>query len=328
VIFNKNILRIDPALEVERIVQSLRQKVRKTLRRHGGVVGISGGVDSAVVLALSVRAFGPEKVVAVMMPDRDSSPESEQLARDLARQFGVEPLLENITEALRGFGCYRRRDQAIRRIFPDFDADAGYKVKIGLPQDLLEESTLNLFTLTVITPGGEQRSATLPPQEFLQIVAASNLKQRTRMAMLYYHAELHNLAVIGTANRNEHDQGFFVKYGDDGVDIKALGHLYKTQVYQLAEFLAIPKAIRARPPTTDTYSAPCTEQEFFFRLPFELMDSLCYAQEHNIPRSEVAQALGLTEVQVQRAYDDLSRKSRATNYLRMPPLAISDDVTA
>ncbi len=321
--FTRHILTIDPATETDRIVQSLRQKVQKLLRRHGGVVGISGGVDSAVVFALCVRAFGAGRVVPVIMPDKDSDPLSERLARELAQQSGVEPVLENVTPALEGFGCYRRRDEAIRRVFPEYEPAGGYRAKIVLPQNLLEANTLNTFSVTIVTPDGEERNAPLPAREFLQIVAASNFKQRTRMATLYYHAELRNYAVIGTANKNEHDQGFFVKYGDAGVDIKAIGHLYKTQVYQLAAYLDIPKAIQERTPTSDTYSASCTQEEFFFRLPFHLMDLLWYAQEHNIPAAEVAQVMELDEIQVQRAYEDFFRKSRTTDYLRMHPLEIN-----
>jgi NAD+ synthase len=321
--FTRSILSIDPATETERIVRSLRHQIQNVLRRQGGVVGISGGVDSAVVLALSVRAFGPERVIPVIMPDKDSDPLSETLARELAERFEVRPIVENVTSALEGFGCYRRRDDAIRRVFPQYDPAQGYKAKIVLPQNLLEENTLNTFSVTIVTPTGEKLHAPLPAREFLQIVAASNFKQRTRMAILYYYAELRNYGVIGTANKNEHDQGFFVKYGDAGVDIRALGHLYKTQVYQLAEYLDVPKAIRERPPTSDTYSAACTQQEFFFRLPFALMDLLWYAQEHEIPAAEVAQVMELPEVQIQRAYEDFSRKSRTTKYLRMHPLEIN-----
>jgi len=286
-------------------------------------VGISGGVDSSVVLALCVRAFGPQKVVALMLPEKDSESESEQMARRLAAHFGVTPTLEVITPVLDGFDCYRRRDEAIRRVFPEYDASKGYKAKIVLPQNLLDEDTLNVFSLVVITPGGKEMSKQLPVREFLQIVAASNLKQRTRMSMLYYHAEVNNYAVIGTANKNEHDQGFFVKYGDGGVDIKAIGHLYKTQVYQLSEYLGVPEEIRRRTPTSDTYGAPCNQQEFFFRLPFETMDLLWFAQEHKVPLAEVAQVMGLTEIQVSRAFDDFSRKLRATDYLRMAPVNVT-----
>ena len=319
--FNKQVIDIDPAAETARIVEALRRNVR-SLRRYGAVVGISGGLDSSVVLALCVRAFGLQKVAAVMMPEKDSEPESEQMARRLAARFGLTPTLEVITPVLDGFACYRRRDEAIRRVFPDYDASKGYKAKIVLPQNVLDEDMLNVFSLVVITPGGEELSKQLPVREFLQIVAASNLKQRTRMSMLYYHAEVNNYAVIGTANKNEHDQGFFVKYGDGGVDIKAIGHLFKTQVYQLAEYLGVPEEIRRRTPTTDTYGAPCNQQEFFFRLPFETMDLLWFAQEHNVPLAEVAQVMGLTEIQVRRAFDDFTRKLRGTEYLRLAPLDI------
>ncbi len=321
--FTRNVLVIDPAAESERIVQALRDKVQRVLRRQGATVGISGGVDSAVVFSLCVRAFGPARVVPVIMPDKDSHPLSERLARQLAQQLGIEPVLEDVTPALEGFGCYRRRDEAIRRLFPEYEPARGYKAKIVLPQNMLQDNTLNAFSVTIVAPDGRESNAPLPAREFLQIVAASNLKQRSRMATLYYHAELRNYAVIGTANKNEHDQGFFVKYGDAGVDIKAIGHLYKTQVYQLAEYLDVPKAIRDRPPTSDTYSAACTQQEFFFRLPFDLMDLLWFAQENNVPAAEVAQVMEMPEVQVQRAYQDFSRKSRTTNYLRLHPLEIN-----
>ena len=318
--FDKSMLEIDAAAESQRIVEMLRNNVRQVLRRHGGVVGISGGIDSSVVLALSVRAFGQDRVAAIMMPEKDSDPETERLSRLVAQHFGVEPVLENITPVLEGFRCYPRRDEAIRRIFPEFNASVGYKVKIGLPPNLLEEDTLNVFYLTIVTPEGAERTQRLPIREYYQIVAASNFKQRTRMAMLYYHAELRNFAVIGTANKNEHDQGFFVKYGDGGVDVKPITHLYKTQVYQLARYLDVPEEIQSRPPTTDTYSAPSTQQEFFFRLPFETMDLLWYAQEHEVPLATVAKVMGLSEQQVQRAFTDFTRKERATDYLRTLPL--------
>ena len=322
--FSKHMLEIDPELETERIVSELRQNVRQVMRRYGGVVGVSGGVDSAVVLALCVRAFGPGRVAAIIIPEKDSEPESEVLARMVATHYGVEPVLEDITAALEGFGCYARRDEAICSVFPEYDANKGYKAKIVLPQNLLDEDTLNVFNLTIITPDGEEKTNRLPIREYLQIVAASNFKQRTRMAMLYYHAELRNYAVIGTSNKNEHDQGFFVKYGDGGVDIQTIGHLFKTQVYQLAKYLDVPQKIQKRAPTTDTYSAQCTQQEFFYRLPFKTMDLLWYAQEQNIPVPEISKEMGLTPAQVQRAFTDFTRKQRTTEYMRLAPIQIDD----
>jgi NAD+ synthase len=320
--FDADLLKIDVEAETDRIVEALRFHVRKVFRRYGGTVGISGGIDSSVVLALCVRAFGPDHVLAIMMPEKESDPDSENLARQLAEKYQVEPILENITPILEGFKCYPRRDEAIRRIFPEYDPKSGYTSKIGLPKDLYEETAYNIFYLTIVTPDGDEKTMRLPPPEYLQIVAASNFKQRTRMSLLYYHAELHNFAVIGTGNKNEHDQGFFVKYGDGGADIKPIAHLFKTQVYQLAEYLEVPEEIRCRTPTTDTYSARSTQQEFFFRLPFELMDLLWYAQENNYPVSEVAAATDLSEIQVQRAFDDFVRKQRTTEYLRLAPVEL------
>lgn len=318
--FHSRILDIDPAAEANFIIEALRHNIRNTMRRYGAVVGISGGVDSSVVLALCVAAFGPERVIAVMMPEKDSDPVSERLARQAASRHGVTPILENITPALEGFGCYQRRDEAIRRVAPEFNATNGYTVKIALPTNLLDEEILNVFSVTVVAPTGKETTRLLPRRELLEIVAASNFKQRTRMSILYYHAERNNHAVVGTTNKTEYDQGFFVKHGDEGVDVQPLIHLYKTQVYQLAQYLCVPEEIRERPPTTDTYSARSTQQEFFFRLPFETMDLLWFAHEKDIPIQEVTQAMGLTEVKVHRAHRDFARKHRTTNYLRMAPL--------
>jgi NAD+ synthase len=315
----KSVLRIDAAAETDRIVQWLKENMRG-LHRSGAVLGISGGIDSSVCLALSVRAFGAERVVPLLLPDKDSDPASEDLARDLAAHYGVTPILESVTPALDGFGCYARRDEAIARVFPEYDAAAGYKAKIVLPSGLLDGGTLNVFSLTIITPGGEEKSCRLGPAEFAQIVAASNFKQRSRTNMLYYHAELRNYAVVGTPNKNERDQGFFVKYGDGGYDLAPIAHLYKTQVYQLASHLDVPEAIQTRTPTTDTYSAPSTQEEFFFRLPYETMDLLWYAQENDIPLEETALALEMTSDQVRNAFADFTRKGRTTHYLRAAPL--------
>ena len=320
--FHKDVLKIDPVAVTEELVTSLRRDMRQALRRSGAVVGISGGVDSSVVLALCVRAFGSKRVVGVMMPEKDSSYDSIVLARKVAGQFGVETVVEDMTGALIGFGCYERRDEAIRRVFPEYDPSC--KAKITLPQNVLDSDALNVFYLTIITPEGEERSKRLNLRDYLQIVAASNFKQRSRMAMLYYHAEQRNYAVVGTPNKNEHEQGFFVKWGDGGYDVAPIRHLFKTQVYQLAEYLDVPSEIRQATPTTDTYSAHSSQEEFFFRLPFEVMDLLWYAQEQNVPASEVAQVMGLTEEQVQRAFSDLKRKRRTTEYLRMMPLGYGD----
>lgn len=314
--FGRHSLELDVEQETERLVEGLRQGVHQTLHRQGVVLGISGGVDSSVVLALCVRAFGPERVVALMLPEGESSPESERLARKLADQYGLQSLIkEDLSGALAGFDCYQRRNEAIKRLFPDFGD--GWGAKITLPGNLLEQNTLNIYSLTVTSPAGESFTKRLPPSEYYQIVAASNFKQRSRMAMLYYHAELRNYAVVGTPNKNEHLLGFFVKHGDGGTDISPIMHLFKTQVYQLAKYLDVPEEIQSRTPTSDTYPGGSTQEEFFFRLPFDILDTIWYGYDQGIPNEEIAQGLNLTVEQVERVVNDIIRKQRTTTYLRM-----------
>src|SRR5689334_14143077 len=318
--FSAHCLDLNVEAATEQIVASLRQSVHAKLRGQVVASGISGGINASTVQTLCGRSLGPAGVTGVLLPERDSSTESATLAHKLASQFGIDTVTEDITDALEGLGCYRRLAEAMSHVFPDYGP--GWKAKITLPGSLLEKETLNIFSLSVTNPQGQTFTRRLPLGEYYQIVAASNFKQRTRMAMLYYHAERRNYAVIGTANKNEHDQGFFVKYGDGGVDTLAIAHLYKTQVYQFAEYLGVPREICQRPPTTDTYSAPGSQQEFFFRLPFETMDLLWFAQENGVPIGEVARVMGLTERQVQRAFNDFAQKHRTTRYLRMAPLGI------
>lgn len=314
--FGRHLLDLDVEQETNRLVENLRQGVHHTLRRQGAVLGVSGGIDSSVVLALCVRAFGPERVVALMLPEGESSPDSEALARSLADHYGVKCLIkEDISGALDGFGCYERRNAAIQRLFPDFGPDWG--AKIALPGNLLEQETLNIFHLTVTNPAGETFKKRLPPGEYYQIVAASNLKQRSRMMMLYYHAELRNYAVIGTPNKNEHLLGFFVKHGDGGTDISPISHLFKTQVYQLARHLNVPEEIQHRTPTSDTYPGGSTQEEFFFRLSFDILDAIWMGWERGFSNEEMAEGLDLSAEQVGRVVADIVRKQRTTAYLRM-----------
>ena len=300
------------------VVERLRKDVTHKLTRRGGVVGISGGIDSSVTLALTVRALGADNVVGVMLPEKDSSPESLRLAYKLAERFGVKTIVEDITNALEGFGCYKRRDEAIARVIPDFNAKTD-KAKIVINQNI-GKNIPSIFSVTTISTDGRKQNKLLPVAEYLQIVAATNFKQRCRMSMLYYHAERLHYAVIGTPNKAEVDQGFFVKYGDGGADIMPIGNLYKTQVYQLAEFLGIPSEIIERTPTTDTYTAEQTQEEFFYQLPFEIMDVIWHAWENNYSSTELAKDLNKHEDEIKNIYHSFERKRKTTEYLRMSPI--------
>ncbi|MCB0806740.1 MAG: NAD(+) synthase [Bacteroidales bacterium] len=318
--FSKDILHIENIDElVKKLCDRLVEDVFRKYKRRGAVIGISGGIDSSVTLALAVKAFGANRLFGVMMPEKDSSPDSKDLAQVLADKFGVEAVVENIRPALEGLRCYERRDEAIQRVFPDFNPKTD-KSKIGVNQTGLDQNLPPVFHLTVIDAGGNSRSKILPVNEYLQIVAASNFKQRTRMEMVYYHAEQKHYVVLGTANKHEIDQGFFVKFGDGGADLYPLAGLYKTQVYQLAEYLGVPQEIIDRTPTTDTYSAEQTQEEFFYQLPFDVMDLMWYGMENGYTPKEVADVMGKTENEVKSIFKNFERKIKTTDYLRANPV--------
>jgi len=315
--FSKDMLVLDARAEVDRIVDTLRKQVLGTLRRRGVVVGLSGGIDSSVVATLCTRAFGKDKVLGLFMPERDSSGDSLRLGRRVAAQLGIENILEDIGPAVEAVGAYRRQIEAIRTVVPDYGD--GWKCKLVI-EPVLESNGLNITRLTVQNPEGKVDTVRLSPAAYLQIVAATNYKQRLRKMTEYYHADRLKYAVAGTPNRLEYDQGFFVKQGDGTADVMPIVHLYKTQVYQLAEYLGVDEEIRQRAPTTDTFSMAQSQEEFYFALPYHLMDLCLYGLNQGIANDEVAAVAGLTEPQLQKVFKDIDAKRRAAHYLHARPL--------
>jgi NAD+ synthase len=312
-------LHLEVVAECQRIEDALREQVLQRLRRRGVVVGISGGVDSAVVAALCARALGRERVLGLLMPERDSSPDALRLGRAAAETAGVQAVVEDVGPALDGLGCYTRQVDALRTVFPEYGD--GWRCKLTLPS-LLESERLNVFQLTVQPPDGDARSSRMSAAAYLALVAATNMKQRVRKLVEYSHADRLTYAVAGTPNRLEYALGFFVKNGDGAADVKPIAHLYKSQVYQLAAYLGVPEEIRTRPPTTDTWSLAQTQEEFFFALPWNLLDLCLWGLESGAEASAVAAAAQLTADQVKRVYKDIEAKRRATRYLHAPPLLV------
>jgi NAD+ synthase len=311
-------LAIDPEKAANRIEDAIRRHVAE-LKRRGIVVGLSGGIDSSVVTCLCARALGAERVQVLFMPERASSPESLALGRMLTAQLGTPAVVEDIEATLEAAGCYARQTEAIKAVFPGYGD--GWRHKIALPS-ILDGDRLNFSELIVESPTGDRHSARMPLAPYLQMVAATNFKQRVRKMFEYYHADRLNYAVAGTPNRLEYDQGFFVKLGDGAADLKPIAHLYKSQVYALAEYIGVPDEIRRRPPTTDTFSLPQTQEEFYFALPYAKMDLCLYGHNHNVPAAEVAAATDLTAEQVERVFRDIDQKRRTTRYLHARPLLV------
>lgn len=317
--FSLEVLELDAPKVTGQIEATIRELVFRRLRRKGAVVAISGGIDSSVTAAMCARALGRERVFGLFLPEKDSSDDSLRLGKLLADSLGIESRIENIGPILEAAGCYRRRDEAIRAVLPEYGE--GYKCKIALP-DSLESAGYPVYSVVAQPPKGPEIRARLTPQALLAVVAATNFKQRTRKMMEYHYADLFQYAVAGTPNRLEYDQGFFVKLGDGAADLKPIAHLYKSQVYQLAAFLQIPEEILRRPPTTDTYSLEQSQEEFYFSLPYEKMDLCLYAKNHSVPAEEVASAMGLPADKVERIFRMIDAKRAATTYLHMGPLLI------
>jgi NAD+ synthase len=314
------VLAMDNDEVVEAICARLKEILSKDVMRRGFVVAMSGGIDSSVSAALCVRAVGPERVYGLLLPERDSSSDSAVRGRRLAEHLGLQYELFDIAPTLEAIGCYRWRDDAIRRVFPAYGD--GWKNKIAITGGL--EGRLNHFQLVVQAPNGETKRERLGLREYLQIVAATNFKQRIRKTVEYFHADRLNYAVVGTPNRLEYDQGFFVKNGDGSADVKPIAHLYKTQVYALARHLRLPAEICAAVPTTDTYSLAQGQDEFYFALPYAQMDLALYALNHGYEPGELAAAIGITPAQAENVYRDIEAKRKSTRYMHLRPVLVED----
>ncbi|PIE69570.1 MAG: NAD(+) synthase [Deltaproteobacteria bacterium] len=319
--FTKDILNIDAEKESKKICREIRSLLSRQLKRRGLVVALSGGIDSSVSVGLAAKAIGPDKVVALLMPERHSSADTLDLSKSVADTFGVKWFHEDISQALQAVGFYRRYDDAVRKAIPEYGD--GWKSKIVIPNVMVSKG-FNLFSIVAQRPDGTRVQKRLPLAAYLEIVAATNFKQRTRKMFEYYYADRFNYAVVGTPNRLEYDQGFFVKLGDGAADVKPIAHLYKTQVYQMAAHLGVPEDIRKRPPTTDTYSMPQGQDEFYFSLSYDKMDLCLYGKNAGYLPADIADTLELTADQVQRVYDDIDTKRSTTRYLHLAPRLIED----
>lgn len=317
--FHKDILKVDCEREVNHICERIRLLLGMELKRRGLVIGVSGGIDSSVTLALAVRAVGKEKVLVLQMPEKHSADETLWLSGLVADRFGVQKIHEDITGMLEAVGFYHRYAETVRTVIPAYTEN--WKSKIVLP-NILESKGYSIFSIVAQSPEGGVIKGRLDLKAYLGIVAATNFKQRIRKMLEYYHADRLNYAVAGTPNRLEYDQGFFVKLGDGAADVKPIAHLYKSQVYQIAEYLGVPEEIRKRPPTTDTYSLSQSQDEFYFQLPYDKLDLCLYAKNNGIDVATVAPVVGLTPDQVQRAFADIDTKRKATRYLHLKPQLI------
>jgi NAD+ synthase len=309
---------LDYEAEADGICARLREITLTSLRRRGLVVAMSGGIDSSVCAALAVRALGKEKVFGLLLPERDSSSSSSKLGRMLAEHLGVQYTLHNISSTLAAIGCYSALDEVLRRVLPEFGA--GWKFKLAISESMA--GRIGITRIVAEDPSGNRHEQRLSAPDYLQIVAATNFKQRVRKTLEYFHADRLNYAVVGTPNRLEYDQGFFVKNGDGSADVKPIAHLYKTQVYAMARHLGLPDPITSTTPTTDTFSLAQGQDEFYFGLPYPQMDLALWHFNEGLSAAELARELGCDEATAARKYESIRAKRRTTAYLHAAPMLV------
>lgn len=318
-ITGSDIFAMDYEVEAARIGDFLVKSVRG-LNRRGLVLGVSGGIDSAACAALAVKALGPKRVFGLLMPERDMVDDAHDRAERLCQQLGISYAVEDIGPSLEAVGCYKRRDEAIARVVPNYAPGWRHKIVISPAT----ESMIAHFNIVVENPGGEQSSTRMPVEAYLQVVAATNFKQRLRKNLEYYHADRLNYAVLGTPNKLEYDLGFFVRGGDGLADVKPIAHLYKTQVYAMSRHLSVAEEICRQLPSTNTYSLPQTQEEFYYALPYEKADIALHAIVNGIPASEVAAALQLSTAQTEQVFRDFNGKRRAAERGLADALVLSE----
>ncbi len=312
-------LALDAPAEIERIAGWLRAQVGDTLRRRGAVVAVSGGIDSAVCAGLAVRALGASRVLGLLLPERESSPESLARGRAVCETLGMDHQVHDISAALEALGAYAARDAAVRQVVPAFGD--GWRCRLRIDGGL--QRGINVFQLDLASPQGEHSSWRLPHAAYLGIVAATNFKQRVRKVVEYHHADRLNRAVVGTPNRLEHALGFFVRQGDGSADCKPIAHLYKSQVYALGHALGLPEAVLQAAPTTDTYTLGQGQDDFYFAMPLQQVDLAMWAQDRGHDAAAVAGLLGCSAERAQRILADLSAKRRMARTLHAPGLTMA-----
>jgi NAD+ synthase len=308
--------------QIRAIITDHFRKTLKALHRDGFVVGLSGGIDSTVTAHLAVEAMGPKKVLGVIMPERESSPESKSLAMDLVRKLGIEHQEVDLTSQLQALGAYEKRDRVVRRYLESY-TPGRHRVGIALRQDLTGSRMPPLHYLTVQDENGvmllEER---IRLRDYTELVAATNFKQRSRAMQLYYFADHYNYAVLGTTNRDELLLGFFVKLGDGAADVEGIEGIYKSELYVLAKAMGVDQRVIDRTPTTDTLPGQRSQRGYFYGLDFNTLDTALQVMEAILTVKQAVERTGLEEGQVKQLVDNLRRRNETTTILRAPPTGI------
>jgi NAD+ synthase len=306
--------------DIENLALNIRGFIKDQIvgfKKKGAVLGVSGGIDSAVALTLCVQELGKENVYCLLLPEKESAPSSKTLGAEICEIMGVPYEEVPISPILESLNIYEKKEQIIKRTCPEYDAGI-HKTSLVLP-DFLNQGLLNVPYIRLIKDGETVAKYRLKASDYLELIGLQGVKQRSRMVIQYMYAEKMNYVVCGTTNKTELTLGQFVKYGDGGVDLEPLADCYKTQIYALGKFLNVNEEIMKRPPSADTWSHYTTDEEFYWRMPMSVMDQLLYSQEHNLPLQVIENNTGLSRDKIEQAQKHIKRIKDTTEYVRATP---------
>ena len=300
---------------VDSICDFIKNEITNKFQRNGAIIGLSGGIDSAVTAALCVKAIGHEKVLGLIMPEKESELESQVLAKQFADKYNIKTKIIDISSILDSFGVYENKEKIVKEKFTNFNNDCKYRLVV--PPKF--ENTVGIPYLDILDDKNKQHKLKISSFEFLALTAATSIKHRVRMTMLYYHGEKNHLTVMGTTNKSEYLQGYFVKYGDGGSDIEPLANLYKSQIYQLGQFLNIPKEILTKDASPDVWSFTTNDEEFFYSVSYDIVDLILYARENKLAVKEIQKLSNLSAENIENLLRFQNQKQNKSQHMREIP---------
>ena len=307
-------------ITINEIIEFIKNEVFEIYQKKGVVIGLSGGIDSAITAALCTKSIGSEKILGLILPEKESDVNSKNLALQIAEKYNIDTETIDITNILESFGVYENKEKIVKEKFPNYNEKCKYRVVVPSKS----ENNIGMPFLEILDDENIVHKLKISSFDFLNLTAATSIKHRVRMTMLYNYAEKNNFTVVGTTNKTEYLQGYFVKYGDGGSDIEPLVHLYKTQIYQIANFLKLPEEIINQDASPDVWSFKTSDEEFFYAVPYNIVDLILYGREKNLSINEIAKFLNLESEKIEKLIQFQNQKQNKSQTMREKPHSINE----